>query len=1012
MSRKTGLERGQPIHIPFARGLDTKSHGYLVEPPGLTICRDVLFDEVGGLGCRPPYIGIGTNIYGGGSLANARKLTVVGDELLCWTIDTLYSWSETLTAWVSRGTHLAVATTEESVFGNTTDQVFADRAQLGNVIVYVWTEAQAGATASYLAARDATTGATLIAPTAFGAGASRPRVVALDTVIAVYWVLAGSGLVVGSVTPSAPAFAAGILAIVSANENNYDVVRDPGADRAVAVTRLTAGTSYTVARVTAAGAVTSSTKVRAADGMVAVACTSTVIQIVRQDGTNIVGDQLVMSSLADTYTAQAIGSTAGSTAYQLTAAFRSVTTGGYYRCYIYWSQDETDLADPTSAGVWYNWANTNNAVGATTALVIRNGLASRAFDYNGSVYVWTAFAQANNAAASAAVGVLGYRVPVQNSNVLFRDDGEFYAKAAWRNAGGFGYYTGHLPGVALVSGTTGFAVATTVRAFTALGGYIFDTQGYGARSPRDVVFTFDSDSARRMVTLGRTSYISGGVLLQYDGEGLTEVGFTQFPWYINVTTGAAGASVAGAYSFESSFRSENARGEVERSTTAIGQQYTIAVTKKFTVPVSQLRMTRKQGSRRAVAVEVWRTQINPTDDAPYYLVTSRDPNATGDNGYLANSTTGSTAANATLTDNMVDSVATGLSGLVIKEQHPENGNVLPRFAPPPATIMAVGESRLFLAGVPGEPTRIWYSLLRNVGEVAAFHPALVIDLPATTGAVTALAVLDGVLVAWTATACYALAGDGFTNLGAGSNYGPARLLSADLGASSQDTVALTPRGLVFFSRKGWYLLGKGWDLTYIGAAVEDFNTDTWVAAQTVESQHHVRVLSASRMLVWDYLVDQWSEWTITGGRALAMWRTFPMLLTTFVAKPSTDFSSAFAAQDVEMIIRPAGIQGFARVWRVMVLGSFGDEIGMRVRIAFNYAATYTDDKSMAFADLAAGAPVQLQHGPSQQRVEAMRVRVTVTPQGGAAMPITLVGLSLEVGIKPGLYQRLPTASQQ
>ena len=158
----TGLDF-QPVFVPFAAGLNTKAHPFALDAPGLTICQNAEFDEVGALRLRHPYTSIGVNIYGGGTLASVRKLAVVGDELLAFTPDALYSWSEALTAWVDRGEHLAVATTETAMFGNTSDQVFVDRAELDGLAVYVWTEVQAGATLCYLAARDTTTGATIIA---------------------------------------------------------------------------------------------------------------------------------------------------------------------------------------------------------------------------------------------------------------------------------------------------------------------------------------------------------------------------------------------------------------------------------------------------------------------------------------------------------------------------------------------------------------------------------------------------------------------------------------------------------------------------------------------------------------------------------------------------------------------------------------------------------------------------------------------------------------------------------
>ena len=54
-----------------------------------------------------------------------------------------------------------------------------------------------------------------------------------------------------------------------------------------------------------------------------------------------------------------------------------------------------------------------------------------------------------------------------------------------------------------------------------------DTKGnseYAARAPRDITFDFDSDTARRVASLGRTMYISGGQIVQFDGNAPVELG--------------------------------------------------------------------------------------------------------------------------------------------------------------------------------------------------------------------------------------------------------------------------------------------------------------------------------------------------------------------------------------------------------------------------------------------------------------------------------------------------------
>ncbi len=1003
----------QTIQIPFTGGLNSKAHEYALDPPGLLICQNVEFDEVGGLRMRKPYASIGASIHPSGSLSDIRKLAVVGDELCVFTKDTLYAWSETLSKWVSRGTHLAVATAETVRFSNPNDQTFADRAQLSGVIVYVWSEtSQGGTVLCYLAAIDATTGAPIISPTSFTAGRTKPRVVAVDTRILVFWVTAGTGVEAAAINPSSPTFTTTGATLVDTNEQPYDVVRDPAADAAVLAIANTGAPQYVVARITAALAVSSTSKGRASDGIIAVACSADGnTMIMRTSGNNVRGDRLTTSSLADTASLDtAIGGAAAAISH-LTGAFRSTQDGGFYRCYVFWSASESSDG-ATARQLESNWIDTNAATGTEATFLLRSGIAARAFNYNGQIYLWSVFAGLSDVATGGGMSkLIGLRGQQQNTYYLHRDDGELVAKAAWSRAGGFQPTAGHLPGVALVSGTTGFAWAGIERQIITLGGT--DNAGYGARAPRDIVLTFDSDDARRTIVLGRTMYVSGGLLLQYDGEGLAEVGFEQYPWFFDGATPATGTSLgAGAYSYKATWRWANARGESERSTSAIGMQVTAVAGDQVDIEVTSLHVTRKQGIRRDPALEIWRTKANPVADSPFYLTNSKDPSTAAPNEYRENDPTVSYST-STYTDVMVDAT------LETKEQHPENGGTLPRLAAPPATILAASDTRLFLAGVPGEINRVHYSFLRDEHEIAAFNGALSFALPTHTGAITGLAFLNETLVAFTATAVYAIPGDGFNNVGGGANYGPPRLLSSDLGALSHDSIALTPGGLVFFSRKGWYRLNSGWSLEYIGARVEAFNTDSggFVAAQVVEAQHQVRFLSASRMLVWDYLVNEWSEWVEGGGRDLAIWSTSPMLLDTDgVKKQQTTFTAATYAITIETgWIKLAGMQGFGRVRSVELLGEFKADHRQNVQMARDYKTSFFFSKNLSVDLTTVGDPIQTKHGVTQQRLEALKVRITIADTLGNVPnydAITLTGLALEVGLYRGLYRRLPVAQKQ
>ncbi len=993
------------VVIPFGVGLNQKVDSRALPVGSLARCLDAAFTEYGGLQTRYPYASIGANIFGGGTVSDCRRIVENGNELLLFTKTGLYSWNPSKSAWFLKGTHLAVKTTEETRFATTDDQTDCDRAEIDGTIFYAWS----GGTVGYVAAQDKESGNVVLSPTALPGAGLRMRLTALETVIILTFHDDVAGTYCYALNPDDPtaALAGSSTTVAPSGMGYYDIVKQPGADVAVFASLLAGGASYRVGTISNAGVVASSTKARAAADAIAVACTpnGTQVQIVRGDG-GPKGDLVTIAGFVDTahlnLDIQA-GIGVGVAYDYASIVYLSALVGSAYRAHVFWGGD---------AETAHSTIDTDGTLGTPASIKITVQPASHAFEYEGRAYLWTAFAQTSTVFSGGFAPQFSYSL--QNTYFLLRDDGFLVAKASGGVAGGFGSL-GWLPGVTFADGE--YAWSGINRQLIDLGGAGQTRTSYGARVPREISIAFDSNEARRTARLGQTLYITGGEILQYDGSGIYEVGFHIYPNTMTLAELAAGNLAAGTYAVKQTWRWDNARGETDRSTTATTGTVAIASAPGGIEVSAWLNLQLTHKTNRPIAVETWRTVANPPPESPFYLVTDKDPEElTNPNRYLPN---GTTVNGDTLNDELVD------ADLVVRETSQENGGLLEPLSPPPATIIHATAERIFLAGVAGDPHRVWYSRQRQDGEVASFHDALTVSVPRQGGAITAIAVRDGVLYVWRETACYAFPGDGFDNLGGGQNFGPSRLISTDVGCVAMEALAQTSQGFVFKSLKGWYALA-GAQVEYIGDKVSDYDSETVCAVHVLESQHEIRVLTTARMLVLNTNVNQWGEWTVNDGLHACLWNgTYHYLATAAIKAEQTTYTGVTYGMDVETAWIPLGnVQGYGRVWKILVLGETRSAGALQMRLYRNWIdSTAFQTKSWELTPTTVGGPMQVKHGPSIQEMQAIKIRITAgswfTPEGGGDAYFAtadndvfkLTTLALELGVSPHLAH-LPLAQTQ
>lgn len=983
--------------IPFVGGLNQKAEPRALQAPGLKVGLDLQMDDIGGVQTRFPMALTSTAILGGGTLSNVRKIVPNGDELLCFTQTGLYSWDVAGSVWVSKGTYLAPTIDEVPLLAQSTDQSNAECAVFGSVRFVAWNDASSNGIT--MAVVDSSTGAVIVAPFTFVASAGPPRMVALATRVLLFYIASSTTHVVAIdptlLTSTAILASSSATVATSTSATAYmDACASPDGSKACVAVQAVPGT-YVVATVTAGLTVTSVTKSRYADAIgVAISPDGLWCQIARgHTGSSVVqGDLLTFPALADSTINQALGATSPSATNSIALAFATTKVSSHYRCSVFWS-----ISGGTTKT---NWADDSGAIGTETYLKNWCSVGSRAFDYNGTVYVWLVFAQANSYAVGAAAGV--YKV--QNAFYLVDSAGTVHAKSGYNVASGADLR----PGTVVSLGSGAYAWGASINRIISLASS--SSQGYGARTPRLITVAFDDNRARRAVRLGRTLYIPGGQVLGYDAVQLAEVGFHVSPWrFILSATGSVGHAAAGQYAVKCTYRWDNAQGERERSTTTnVG---TLSTSLNDEIDIDYIKTTDLTLKGQTPAVEVWRTEVNPTADSPFYLATSLDPTVTSNpNKYLANIWTGGVVTGATgvFTDQLSD------AALAIKENNPENDGVLENLAPPPCTIIAASATRLFLAGIAGAPNQVWYSKQRGTDEIASFNDALTVDLPAIGGSITAVVVFNETVIVFKDSAVFALVGEGYDNTGGGQNY-EARRISALVGALTAEGVAVTDDAVWFKSHQGWQFLDKGWNVVDVGLGVSSYNTETPLATTVLRDKKQIRCLSAQRMLVFDFTdgVKQWFEWTIADGVDACVWAgTFMYLSTSGPKAEQTTHVLTTHGIDLETAwMKFADLAGFVRILRLVIIGALQSACTVRLRLARDYnESTYFDDVSWTLTPVNAGDPLELEHGPSIQQCKAMKARITVTP-ATTGESVQLTGLGVEWGAKQGLNRDL-AASQK
>jgi len=513
---------------------------------------------------------------------------------------------------------------------------------------------------------------------------------------------------------------------------------------------------------------------------------------------------------------------------------------------------------------------------------------------------------------------------------------------------------------------------------------------------------FDADfssSTWSPAEVGNTTLFSGGIATYYESTGLKEVGFASYPSQITGVNDV-GTLASGTYSYIAIYQYLDSRGQVHRS--APSKPVTVAVTTGGAmINVATLQLTERDN----VGIVIYRTLLGALA-GPYYR---------------AHSQVSTKINNKTVSDTFI---LTGIDPLVASNPVLyTTGGIIENVNPPSSFGLTLHQGRVWSIG--DDKRTLWFSKLVVDGEAVSFCDDFTVPLDSSEE-IVALASMDEKLVIFCSSRIYIIVGAGPNDTGAQNDFGQPQRVSSDLGCIEPRSVVVTQQGAFFQSSAGIYLLTRGLEVQNMGQPVDKelalYPTITSAVVHPIGSYILFSCTgpTGSIRLMYDYRLAQWGKDTISSAyqsavvakRVLYNYESLGHMLKES-ATIYTDRGAWVVLSAESAWIKPAGLQGFARVHRTTFLGerSSNHDIVISVGTDYSYAYPQTTRWESYKIDSLLTLPIeQLSLHVRAQKCESIRVKVQDAPPTSGAIGTgegaRFVGLSFELESMSDTY-RLP-----
>lgn len=977
-----GLDK-QIIPISFGQGVDTKSDVKQQIVGKLRQAKNVVFETLLSARKRNGYDSILLYDTDGNSITDAMALSKYKTELVVFDTSKLYSFSESLQKLQLKGNIYNVFPFTTPVLNNSYNHDSLDVVSAENLNVHVYHNTILDDVR--YSVQDIETKSLLISDDVVATGAQIVQVAAIQNFIYIVYAQ-GANLKYrrfNILSPSALSAPVSLAADVDVSAPRLDIIQGP--DKIIIAYNSTQGGSKLhVFGILSNGVATSIVGVTGATPSVALDVymdSSFRVIIAYSDGSKLAYTifpyNLVSAILLPT--------TVETIANVKTVSTIETSSGNYMLYY------EISASDPVNHLVRSNTATLAGTVGIPAVFLRSVGLASKVFTQNTTHYV-----------------PLAFQTTLQSTYFVVDQNGTTLAK--WSQGQGGGHIlTGVLPQTIQLD-SNNFLITTQMKSkLVSENGTFFGLLGINS-----VTVDFAFESPYQNSFLADNLHIAGGILQMYDGDAVTEHGFHMSPE--NLVTGATATTGGflsnGNYSYKALYRWTDNAGQEHRSTPSL--QTTVILTggtstQTQTIAVPTLRLTNKSN----VVIELYRTE---DADSIYYLVSS-----------VAAPTFNNTAVD---TVNVLDTISD--ANLISRQTLYTTGGVLDNTAAPATTVMTVhtASNRLVVANL--DKNVVQFSKIQQQGTPVEFNDDLTKTLDPTAGAITALANMDDKLLIFTRTGIQYFSGAGPTNTGEQDLFTDPEALSTDVGCEDPRSVIYTPIGLFFKSKKGIYLLSRDLSLSYIGAPVEAYNDLSITSAKVIADFNQIRfTTSDGDTLVYNYHLNLWC--TFDNHRALSaevVNNEYFYLRTSHQLFKENPTVYGDNGVPIKLLLETgwmslAALQGYQRVYQLMVLGDYKSEHKLRIQAAYNFNEAFVQEKtitpSAAFIDSTPygdyspyGLPEDVPYGGfgnvyqarfdfKQQKCQAIKLQIEDI-QSAAGEGLSLSAMTLLVGGKGGLFK--------